>query len=367
MALPELTVGIEEEYQIIDPETRDLTSYVQKFLDRGRVVLQDQIKAEFLQSQVEVGSVICRNMREARLEMARLRRSVDKLAREQGLRIAAASTHPFSCWSDQLINVGERYTKMAEDMAEVARRMLVFGMHVHVGIPDRSLMMDVMNQVRYFLPHLLALSTSSPFWGGRDTGLKSYRTVVFESLPRTGIPPSFQSMGEYNGLVDTLTQTGCIQDPGQVWWDIRPHHKYPTLEFRIADICTNLDEAMCVASLMLGITGLLIKLRQENLSWRSYRRQLIEENKWRAVRYGLDGKLIDCGKGEEVPMRFLALELLDLIDDVVDELQIRDEVEYMHTILKRGTSADRQLQVYRETGDLNAVVDHLIEETSEGL
>ncbi len=367
MPLPEFTVGIEEEYQIIDPETRALTSYVQKFLDQGRLVLKDQIKPEFMQSQVEVGSCICRNMREARLELSRLRRSVMTLAENNGLRIAAASTHPFSCWSEQLINVGERYTKLAADMAEVARRMLIFGMHVHVGFDDKELMIDVMNQARYFLPHLLAFSTSSPFWGGRDTGIKSYRTVVFESLPRTGIPPVFTSMSDYNEFVESLRTTNCIIDGSQIWWDIRPHHTFPTLEFRMADICTRVDEAICIASLVVGITGKLIKLRRSNLSWRPYRHHMITENKWRAVRYGIEGQLVDCGKEKEVPARFLAMELLEFIDDVADELEIREEINYLHTIMKEGTSADRQLNVYRKTGDLKAVVDHLIEETCAGI
>ena len=367
MALPEFTVGIEEEYQIIDPESRELTSYMQKFLDQGRQILNDQIKPEFMKSQVEVGSQICRNMREARLELVRLRRSVAQLANEHGLCFAAASSHPFSWWSDQLINVGERYTKMATDMAEVARRMLIFGMHVHVGFEDKELMIDVMNQARYFLPHLLALSTSSPFWHGRQTGLKSYRTVVFESLPRTGIPPAFESMAEFNRYVEVLQQTNCIEDGSQIWWDIRPHHKFSTLEFRITDICTRVDEAICLAALVLGVVGKLVKLRQSNQSWRQYRHHLITENKWRAVRYGIDGQLIDCGQGLEVPTRFLALELLELLDDVLDELDIRDEVNYVHTILKDGTSADRQLEVYRRTQDMTAVVDHLIAETQQGL
>ncbi len=297
----------------------------------------------------------------------RLRRSVAQLAQDNGLRIAAASTHPFSCWSEQQINVGDRYTKLACEMAEVARRMLIFGMHVHVGIEDKEMMIDVMNQARYFLPHLLALSTSSPFWHGRETGLKSYRTVVFESLPRTGVPPDFRSMSEYLDFIDVLQRTRCIEDPSQIWWDIRPHHTYPTLEFRTCDICTTVDEAICLTALVLGIVGKLVKLRRGNQSWRIYRHHLITENKWRAVRYGIDGQLIDCGKRTEVPLRFLAVELLDFIDDVVDELQIRDEVALVHVILEEGTSADRQLNVFRETGDLKAVVDNVIAETHQGL
>ncbi len=303
MALPEFTIGVEEEYQIIDPDSRELTSYIQEFLEQGRMVLQEQIKPEFIQSQVEVGSHICRNLKEVRQEIIRLRRSICDLAESHGLRIAAASTHPFADWTRQRITEGERYSKLQSDMAEVARRLLIFGMHVHIGIEDRELMIDVMNQARYFLPHLLALSTSSPFWQGRDTGLKSYRSVLFESLPRTGIPPGFSSAAEFEGVVDLLVRTGCIEDATRIWWDIRPHPRFPTLEFRVTDICTKVDEAVCVAALILAIVAKLVKLRLANQSWRTYRHHLITENKWRAVRYGLDGKLIDFGKRAEVPMR----------------------------------------------------------------
>ena len=363
MALPRFTIGIEEEYQIVHPETRELTSYIQEFLDQGRVVLPGQIKAEFLQSQVEVGSRICGSMQEARAELVRLRRAVSRLAEANGLRVAAAGTHPLSSWSTQLVTAGERYTRHEADMADVARQMLVFGMHVHVGIEDRELLIDVMNQCRYFLPHLIALSTSSPFWHGRETGLKCYRAIILGNLPRAGLPPSFKSWAEYQSFLDALIRTNCIDEPTKIWWDIRPHPRYPTLEFRMADICTKVEEAICIASLVLGIVGKLILLRQQNQAWREYRRHLITENKWRAVRYGIDGKLIDFGKQKEVPMRDLALELLEWIDDVAGELGVRREVDYVHTILAEGTSADRQIKKYRETGDLLAVVDHLIEET----
>lgn len=365
--LPELTIGIEEEYQIINPETRELTSYIQEFLEQGRVVLQDQIKPEFLQSQVEVGSRICRNIQEAREEMSSLRRTVSDLAERNGLRVAAASTHPFSSWSAQQVTAGERYTQMQTSMAELARRMLIFGLHVHIGIDDKELMIDVMNQARYFLPHILALSTSSPFWHGRETGLKSYRSVVFESLPRSGLPPSFTSWSDYQGFLDTLLRTGCIDEPRKIWWDVRPHSKFPTLEFRIADICTTVDEVICIAALYQAIVAKLILLRRSNMGWRRYRHHLITENKWRAVRYGIEGKLIDFGQKEEVPLAQLAVELLELVDDVLDPLGIRKEVEYVHTILANGSSADRQLRVYHETHSLQAVVDHLIAETKQGI
>jgi len=367
MALPKFTVGIEEEYQIVHPETRELTSYVQEFFDSGRVILKDQIKPEFLRSQIEVGSRICNSMQEAREEICRLRREVCRLAEEKGLRVAAAGTHPFTSWTTQEVTAGERYTKHEQNMADIARQMLVFGMHVHVAIEDRELMIDVMNQSRYFLPHLLALSSSSPFWQGRDTGLKSYRTIILGNLPRAGIPPAFNSWAEYQEFVETLVRTECIDEATKIWWDIRPNPKYPTLEFRFPDICTRVDEVICIASLLLAVVAKLIKLRQSNIQWRGYRRNLLAENKWRAVRYGIHGKLIDFGKRREAPLRSLVEELLGLIEDVVDELGIREEVEYVHTILDKGTSADRQLEVYRQSHDLRAVVDHVIDETKANL
>ena len=367
MTLPKLTIGIEEEYQVIDPKTRELTSYVQEFLEQGRFVLGEQIKPELLQSQVEVGSRICNNMKEARSEVVRLRKEICELAAANGLVMAAASTHPFSSWKSQEVTQKDRYHEHIEQMAEVARRMLIFGMHVHIGIEDRELMIDVMDQARYFLPHLLALSTSSPFWHGRETGLKSYRSIIFEGLPRSGPPPAFSSWSEHNRMVDLLIETGSMADATRIWWDIRPHSKFPTLEFRVCDLCTKVDEVICLASVILAIVGKLIHLRQQNLSWRRYRHHLIEENKWRAVRYGIDGRLIDFGRQREVPMRELALEMLEILDDVLDELDVREEVHYVETILEEGTSADRQLKVYNETGDLKAVVDHLVEETKIGI
>jgi carboxylate-amine ligase len=366
MSLPEFTIGIEEEYQIIDPETRELTSFVQEFLDQGKHILKDQIKPEFLQSQVEVGSKICRNIGEAREELVRLRSAVVEVAEKNNLQVLAASTHPFSSWADQEITPNERYYKHREHLAYIAQRLLIFGMHIHVGIEDPDLRIDLMDQARYFLPHLLALSSSSPFWLGRDTGLKSYRTIVFENLPRTGPPPAFQSWSEYQRFIDTLVRTNCIEDATRIWWDIRPHPNFPTIEFRVTDICTKVDEAICIAALTVAIVAKLYQLRQENQSWRRYRHHLIEENKWRAVRWGTDGKLLDFGKREEVPFAILAREVVDLVADVADELGISEEIAYVETILEEGTSADRQRKVYAETGDFKAVVDHLVKETRAG-
>ena len=255
---------------------------------------------------------------------------------------------------------------MQDDRGEVARRLLIFGMHVHVGIEDRNLMIDVMNDSIYFLPHVLALSTSSPFWHGRLTGLKSYRSVVFENLPRSGLPPYFDNWNDCTDFVETLVATGCIDEPTKIWWDVRPHPKYPTLEFRICDIGTRIEETLCLTALLVALVAKLIKLRRSNLSWRRYRRHLINENKWRAVRFGLDGQMIDLGRKRQVPARFLASELLEFLDDVLDEVGVRKEVEYVNTILRDGTSADRQLRVFEETQSLEKVVDHLAEETIAG-
>ena len=366
MDTSEFTIGIEEEYQIIDPETRDLKSSIQEILEEGRLTLKDQIKPEFLQSQVEIGTHVCNDMSEARAEVTRLRREICRLADKNGLWVAAASTHPFASWDVQKVTAGERYTELEEILVDLARQMVIFGMHVHIGIPDPELRIDIMNQSRYFIPHLLALSTSSPFWNGRDTGLKSYRSIQFESMPRTGIPPFFNGWSEYQAFIETLIATNCIDEATKIWWDIRPHPKFPTLEFRFADICTRIDEVICLASLVLAIVAKLIRLRRNNQSWRSYRHPLIIENKWRAVRWGLDGKLIDFGRRREIAVRSLMEELLEFVDDVVDDLGIRKDVEFTRTIMATGTSADRQLAVFRETGDLKKVVDHVVRETRDG-
>jgi carboxylate-amine ligase len=379
---PPLTLGIEEEYQIIDPETRNLFSYITELLSQDEQRPEKlNIMPELMQSQVEVGSHVCRNVKEIRQEVIRLRREVTALAEENGLKIAAASTHPFAKWEEQNITEGVRYRELLDDMQRVARGLLIFGMHVHVGFgsdqDSKNLMIEVMNQARYFIPHLLALSTSSPFWHGYNTGLKSYRSVVFEMLPRTGIPHAFTSWSEYESYVRTLENVGSFgkRDPvAKIWWDIRPHPVFDTLEFRIADICTKVDEAVCIAALFQAICAKLVKLRRNNMAWRQYRHMHITENKWRAVRYGIRGEMIDFGIEESVPYHFLMEELLEIVDDVLDDLGSREEVEYLRTILREGNSADRQIAVYNQHGGddnrqeaLKAVVDNLVVETSEAL
>jgi carboxylate-amine ligase len=365
--MPDFTLGIEEEFQIIDPKTRELRSHITEMIDEGRMILGEQVKPELHQSMIEVGTGICANIQEARADVIRLRRAVASLAASKGLCIAAASTHPFSSWKDQKITPHEHYAALIDEMQVLAESLLIFGMHVHVGIEDREAQIHLMNAARYFLPHLLALSTSSPFWMGTRTGLKSYRSEIFKKFPRTDIPDYFSSYSEFENYVSLLLKTGCIDKPKKIWWDVRPHPHFPTLEFRICDIPSRVDEVIALAALIQAIIAKLSKLYRMNLGFRLYRRALIQENKWRAVRWGIDGKLIDFGKQIEVPVRDLILELLAFVDDVVDELGSRKELQYVHTILEGGTSADRQLKTFDATGDLNAVVDQLVAETMEGV
>jgi carboxylate-amine ligase len=365
--MADFTLGIEEEFQIIDPVTRDLKAHITEMIDEGRMLLGEQVKEEMHQSMIEAGTGVCANVQEARADVIRLRRSISDLASRKGLAIAAASTHPFSDWEISAITPNERYHHLIEEMQHLARSLLIFGLHVHVGIDDREASIHLMNAARYFLPHVLALSTSSPFWMGRNTGLKSYRSEVFKKFPRTDIPDYFSSRGEFDNYVNLLIKTACIDNAKKIWWDVRPHPFFPTLEFRICDLPSKVDEVIAIAALFQAIIAKLYRLYQQNMGFRLYRRALIQENKWRAVRWGLEGKLIDFGKQKEVPVRDLILELLDFVDDVVDDLGSRKEIEYVHTILQNGTSADRQLRVFNETGDLGKVVDHIMAETLEGV
>jgi glutamate---cysteine ligase / carboxylate-amine ligase len=360
------TIGVEEEFQIVDPDTGELRSHVSELLTASAPALGDQIKRELHQSIVEVGTKICANVTELEHEVCRIRRELSHSAESVGLRIAAAGTHPFSNWKDQLVSPGERYQNVVEEMQQLARSLLIFGLHIHVAVPDKASTIELLNEARYFLPHLLALSTSSPFWQGRDTGLKSYRTTVFRRFPRSGIPDQFNSWSEYEEYVDTLVELKCIDDGKKVWWDLRPHPVFGTLEFRVCDVPTSPRVTIALAALAQALVVKLHRLRRSNLGFRIYPRALVEENKWRAARYGLDGQLIDFGKRRQVPMRDLAIELLAFVDDVVDELGSRQALSYIHTILSEGTSADRQLQVYKQSGDLREVVRWLVAETRAG-
>jgi carboxylate-amine ligase len=361
------TLGIEEEFAIIDPDTRELRSHIQEILEGGKIVLKEQIKPEMHQSVVELGTEICDSIEHARTHVIHLRSKLGELAGKAGLKIASVGTHPFSHWRDQHITEGERYKQIIEDMQLLARANLIFGLHVHVGIPDREMAIHVMNQARYFLPHLYALSVNSPFWVGEDTGLKGYRLKVFERFPRTGIPDAFESLSEYEDYCKLLVKTGCIDNPKKIWWDIRLHPFFDTLEVRVCDAQTRVDDTVAIAALIQAVIAKLFKLLHQNTTFRIYRRRLLDENRWRAARYGIDGKLIDFGRETEVDERSLLNELLEFVASEVDDFGTQREMAHIERIMREGTGADRQLAVWQRTQDIKAVVDHIVAETYEGL
>lgn len=361
------TLGIEEEFQIIDPVTRELRSHMHQIVDGGKVILKEQVKAEMHQSVVEVGTNICKDVTEARVEVTYLRKMIGEIAAKQGLLFAAGGTHPFSRWQDQEITDHPRYHEIVNELQDTARGNLIFGLHVHVGIPSREIGLQLMNQARYFLPHIFALSANSPFWLGRNTGFKAYRTKVFDKFPRTGIPDYFSSVAEYDSYLNLLIKTKCIDNGKKIWWDLRLHPFFDTIEFRICDVPSRIDETIALAALMQAVTAKLYKLMQSNICFRNYSRALINENKWRAARYGVQGKLIDFGKESEVSTKDLIYELLEFVDDVVDDLGSRQELKYIERIVEQGTGADRQLEVYERTGSLLDVVDFMVAETNQGL
>ncbi|MEZ5014500.1 MAG: carboxylate-amine ligase [Chitinophagales bacterium] len=363
----DFTLGIEEEFQIIDPVSRDLSHAKHNIIESGSKVGLD-VKAEMHSSVVEVATTVCRDVQDARNQLLQLRRTLAGLAAEDNLRIAAAGTHPFAAWEDQLITNHPRYQEIVNEMQEAARSNLIFGLHVHVGMPSRDVAVFMMNSLRYFLPHIFALSTNSPFWERRDTGFKSFRTKVFDKFPRTGIPDVFNDASHFDNFVALLVKTNCIDNGKKIWWDLRVHPYFNTIEFRICDIPMRLDETIGLAALMQAITAKLYKLMKSNIGWRNYDKALIQENKWRAARYGISGKLIDFGKQEETDTKGLILEFLDFVDDVVDELGSREELEHIRWILDNGTGADRQLEYfYHNNHDYTKLVDFILEETYHGL
>ena len=373
---PRFTMGIEEEYLLVDLETRDLVQDPPSdVMEESQSRLQDQVGPEFLRSQIEVGTKVCSTIQEARTDLARLRLNVADVAGTHGMGLIAASTHPFARWGEQLPTDKDRYLELERDMQAVVRRLVICGMHVHVGIEDDDLRIDLMNQVSYFLPHILAASTSSPFWHGNDTGLKSYRMSVFKSLPRTGLPEHFSSWGEYQRHVNVLVEAGIIQDATKLWWDVRPSARYPTIEMRVSDICTRIDDAVTLAAVFVLLLRMLYRRRRKNQRWRTYANMLVSENTWRAQRYGVDGSLMDYGRGELVPYSQLADELIEILRREADEAGMTEELQHLAVIAREGTSADRQLETYKTAMDggadqheaLKEVVDMLMRETVDGV
>lgn len=361
------TIGVEEEYMVIDPETRELRSHEQKIVHEGEKVIKDKVKAEMHQAVVEVGTDICQNIDEAFMDVSNLRRTISNIAGDLGLWVGASGTHPFSHWERQLITDHHRYSEIIRELQEAARSNLIFGLHVHVGMESREMAIHIANSARYFLPHIYALSTNSPFWEGRLTGYKSFRTKVFDKFPRTGIPDYFASIEDYDNYIKILVKTNCIDNAKKIWWDLRVHPFFNTVEFRICDIPLTVQETITLAALFQGICAKIYKLRMQNLNFITYPRMLINENKWRASRYGIDGSLIDFGKEMEVNTRVLIYELLDFIDDVTGPLGIRNTINYVHTILEGGTGADRQIKVFEETKNMAAVVDYVHDQFLEGI
>lgn len=363
----EFTIGIEEEYQVINPETRELISHEQKITEMAETYLADQVKAEMHQAVVEVGTKVCHSVTEAYEQICYLRKSVSEIANNLGYRIGASGTHPFSAWQTQMITPHPRYDEIITELQDTARSNLIFGLHVHVGIEDRHMALHIANSLRYFLPHIFALSTNSPFWEGRNTGFKSFRTKIFDKFPRTGVPDYFDSLSEFDNYVSLLIKTKCIDNSKKIWWDLRVHPFYPTVEIRICDIPLTAKETIAITALIQALAAKLYKMRMSNMTWINYRRPMINENKWRASRFGLDGKLIDFGKEEEIPTKELIFEILEFVDDVVDDLGCRWALEYIPQMMEIGTGADRQLKIYHETNDLKKVVDFIMEETLRDL
>lgn len=371
-AQPTFTFGIEEEYHLVDRATGHLAEAPAGFIEACRAAVGDHVSPEFLRTQVEIGTPVCRDFATARDHLRRLRRGLNGVAAGAGLALLAAGTHPFA--SARLLKPTERdrYRALADDLAGIGRRLSISGMHVHVAIEDDDLRIDLMNQMRYFLPHLLALSTSSPFWEGEDSGLKSYRLAVVDNLPRSGLPGRFSGWGEYSRTIDVLVRAGVIEDATKVWWDIRPSARFPTLEMRVTDVCTRLEDALSIAALYVSIVRMLWRLRRANQTWRTYPVFLLEENRWRAQRYGVGGTLFDFGKGELVAVSDLVEEVIALVAEDADALGCTAEVQHARRIVADGTSADRQVAFYRaalERGSaadaaLRQVVDMLVTETS---
>ncbi len=353
------TLGIEEEYMVMDPATRELTSHEQKIVLEGHKLIKDKVKAEMHQAVVEVGTDICENIEEAYKDVYTLRETISKIAGDLGYWVGASGTHPFSHWQSQLITEHARYSEIVNELQEAARSNLIFGLHVHVGMMDRHMAIHIANSARYFLPHIYALTCNSPFWEGRVTGYKSFRTKVFDKFPRTGIPDCFDSIEDYDNYVNMLIKTNCIDNAKKIWWDIRVHPFFNTVEFRICDVPMTVNETIAVAALFQAVCAKIYKLRSQNLNFITYHRALLNENKWRASRYGIDGTLIDFGKEQEVNTRLLIYELLDFVDDVVDHLGSRQALSYVPKILEHGTGSDRQLAVYHQTNDLTKVVDYI--------
>ena len=374
--IPAFTLGVEEEYLLVDPQTRDTVSEPSPdFLTDCQERLGERVTPEFLKCQIEIGTPVCANVSEVREHLISLRGTIIETAEKHGMKLIAASTHPFAQWGAQRHTAAERYEQLDRDMGGTIRRMLICGMHVHAGVENPDLRVDLMNQASYFLPHLMALSTSSPFWQGHEMGMKCARLGIFDSMPRTGIPDHYDSWAEYSRMIERLIEAGVMEDSSKIWWDMRPSARFPTVEMRITDVCTYFEDALCITAMYQSILRMLVRLKENNMRWRTYQRLLIEENRWRAQRYGCTGSMLDLGKGQCLPFSDLIEDIIELVSEDAVALGCLDELHHARTILQRGTSACRQLETFAaarsdgadEQQALQTVVDRLIEETAEGV
>lgn len=365
----QFTLGIEEEFQMVDKYNGQLASHIHTILEKGMPLLGESIKAEMLQSTVELVTDVCTTISAARQEVQHLRSVLSGLVDEEGLALISAGTHPSAQWQEQVRTRNDRYEELEEEYQDVGRSILIFGLHVHVGIDDRELLIPLMNQLRTWLPHLLAISSNSPFWADRYTGMKSQRAVVWKRFPRSGVPDTFTSTGDFDAYVHQLVRTGCIDNGKRIWWDIRPHVFFNTIEFRVCDMPATLDDTLAIAALCQAIVAKLTWMHKRNQMTHVLPRHFIEENKWRAMRYGLDAEVVDFVQARTMTMRDSIHETLDFVDDVIDDLGSRREINYLRDLLedRRGTGADRQIAVYRETGSTQAVTQFLMQQTMQGM
>lgn len=363
------SIGIEEEFQMVDRATGQLSAHINTLMEKGVPLFGEQIKPEMLQSTVELISNVCSDIPAARREMHDLRVRLAQLLAEDGIALVSAGTHPGATWIEQMTTPNPRYQELLDEFQDVARSILIFGLHVHIGVENRELAVTLMNQARTWLPHLLALSSNSPFWGGRLTGLKSYRSVVWKRFPRSGMPDAYATWDDFHRYVQALIDTGCIDNGKKIWWDIRPHPFFHTIEFRIFDMPATFDDVIAIAALCQALVAKLSWLHTHGIATHIFPRTMLDENKWRTMRYGLDASIVDFAKNRIVSMRDAIHELLDFVDDVVDDLGTRGEMDFIRRLLAdpRGTGADRQIAVYQQTGSVDAVIRYLMQQTMQGI
>ena len=363
----EFTIGVEEEYQIIDPQTRELCDRSEQIIGyvRNNLELEKEvIQPEMYRSQVEIATVVCQSLSQARQELTHCRQAVIDAADASGKAIAAAGTHPFSDWREQEITPKTRYQNLESEYKQLIRELIIFGNHVHIGLSDRAIALQVINRVRIWLPILLALSANSPFWLGQTTGYASYRTEMWSRLPMTGQPPIFSDEKEYQTVVEDLISVGVIRDATNIYWDIRLSEKFPTIEFRVTDICMTVEEAITITGLVRALVWTGYQEVVNDLSLNPVRSEILKAAQWNAARYGLTGNLIDVVDKSQVPAKDLVIQFLGCLRPALEKFGDWETISAsVHKILERGNGAQRQLEVYEKNSSFEEVVDYIVEQT----